>query len=76
MDFGASFEVVFCLFRRFILVVWAKKQAKNGPNAARKAPPILCGAGAWPALLTGDLLRPAMHGTQLGFLTSGCSSPR
>ncbi len=29
-----------------------------------------------PALLTSCLLRPAMHGTQLGFLTSGCSSPR
>jgi len=34
MDFRASFEVVFRLIRRFILVVWAKIQAKNGPNAA------------------------------------------
>jgi len=46
MDFGVSFEADFRLFRRFILVVWAKKQAKIGPNAARKAPPILCGAGS------------------------------
>jgi len=34
MDFRASFEADFRLYRRFILVVWAKKQAKNGPNAA------------------------------------------
>jgi len=46
MDFGVSFEADFRLFRWFILVVWAKKQAKIGPNAARKAPPILCGAGS------------------------------
>jgi hypothetical protein len=44
MDFGASIEAVFLLFLRFILVVWAKKQAGNGPIEARKAPPILCGA--------------------------------
>ena len=46
MDFGASFEAGSPLFRRFILVVWAKKQGKTGPNAARKAPPILFGAGS------------------------------
>jgi len=37
---------VFRLVRRFKLVVWAKKQAKNGSLGARKAPPILFGAGS------------------------------
>jgi hypothetical protein len=46
MDFGASVEAVFRLFRWFILVVWAKKQAKNGPIDARKAPQIRYGAGS------------------------------
>jgi len=46
MDFGVTFEAAFRLVRRFILVVWAKKQAKNGPIGARKALPILFGAGS------------------------------
>ena len=47
MDFGVSFEAIFRLIRRFILVVWAKNQAENGPNATRKAPPILFPTGSW-----------------------------
>ena len=46
MDFGASFEAAFHLFRGFNLVVWAEKQAKHGPHAARKATLILCGTGS------------------------------
>lgn len=42
MDFGVAFETVFRWICRFILVVWANNPPENGPNDARKAPPILC----------------------------------
>ena len=47
MDFGGAFESDFGQIRRFILVVWAKKQAGHEAIAARKAASILFLSCSW-----------------------------
>ena len=46
VEFGGSIEAIFRPVCRFILVVWAKNRAENGPIDTRKTPFGFCATGS------------------------------